>query len=241
MHPCSSEGIVGPIWLVGKLRPSVRERWRQGASRAPGPVLRLSRWAHQQLRAPSSGFDLCFLPEDTYTSPDLRLGSVLPTSLLMRNLSPGGGGGLLLSGALPGLGAASVSARTWGKGGGTWGLVLPCCLPHCVSPRVSVLFAAEDPLRHPVGPPLSAQLSHPCSTRQGACSQGVLVRLWCRSFGGLGPSAASGPRHRAGTRFPEAARLLPDPGAHPQLDTAPTGSPRVQGARGCTLGQGAWG
>lgn len=70
-----------------------------------------------------------------------------------------------------------------------------CCPAACLtaSPLVSVLFAAEDPLRHLAGPPLSAQPSHPCSTRLGACSQGVLVHLRCQSFSGLGPSAAPGP------------------------------------------------
>lgn len=33
------------------------------------------------------------------------------------------------------------------------------------SPPVFILFAAEDPLLRPAGPPLSAQPSHPCSTR----------------------------------------------------------------------------
>ena len=101
---------------------------------------------------------------------------------------------------LPGILAAfRASSKGQQPGKGWWGLGhhrCPACSLTAISPSLSVfiLFAAEDPRLRPAGPPLSAQPSHLCSTRlQGHFLGGFLVHPWCRSFSGVGPSAASGP------------------------------------------------
>lgn len=125
-------------------------------------------------------FWFCFLTEDTHISHGTTLSFSLHsacqtlTICAMRNLrsrvaEQGTAGGLTNSWQHPGAG--------W------WGLGLHCCPAFSltgISPSLSVfiLFAAEDPRLRPAGPPLSAQPSHPCSTRlRGECSRGVLVHL----------------------------------------------------------------
>lgn len=157
-----------------------------------------------------SGFGLCFLTEDTHMSHRTPLPCLTPAC--RPGCSPHfsceepkvwGGWGLTRSHTAssfvalrqPSERRASGSTLGWGS----WGLgALPgptyglTAIPP--PPSVFILFAAEDPLLRPAGPPLSAQPSHPCSTRpRGACSQGVFAHPLCRSFGGLGPSAAPDP------------------------------------------------
>lgn len=80
-----------------------------------------------------------------------------------------------------------------GVGWAGWALTLPLLLASLPSTSLLfTLFAAEERPLRPAGPPLSAQPSHPCSTRLqgGHVLGGPRAPTVQESFGGLGPITA---------------------------------------------------
>lgn len=180
--------------------------------------------------APSPGFQLCFLTEDTHMScphPSLphptQQARLCSPEFSREEPEVRGGQGLTQSHAQgPSCLAAFRASGTVG-GVGAWVpslVLLTASLPSppLPSPSVFILFAVEDPLLRPAGPPLSAQPSHPCSTRPrgtrprgGVFSGGLCTPTpTMRELRWSGPLRCPWPCHpRARTRLPVGSPLTP--------------------------------